>query len=131
VAAVAGDFRVDPFPAKQDVVMFSRVLADWPDTLCRTLLQKAGAVLDEGGRVLICEPLADQNPALAIAWEQSYLPYDDFGLQVYKPLGRYQELLAETGFRVAEVYPRDAGTIHCVIVAERTGAVPKDPEAQP
>jgi len=119
VSAVAGDFRTDTFPGKHDAVMFSRVLADWPPELCRELLQKAHDVLEEGGRLIICEPLADQNPALAIAWEQSYLPYDDFGLQVYKPLSAYQEMLAETGFRILQIHPRDATTIHCVIVAER------------
>jgi ubiquinone/menaquinone biosynthesis C-methylase UbiE len=119
LTAVAGDFRLDPFPGVHDAVMFSRVLADWPAELCRELLKKAHAVLEPGGRLIICEPLADQNPALAIAWEQSYLPYDDFGLEVYKPLAAYQELLKETGFRILQVHPRDASTIHCVILAEQ------------
>jgi ubiquinone/menaquinone biosynthesis C-methylase UbiE len=119
VSVTRGDFRTDAFPGKHDAVMFSRVLADWPPELCRELLKKAYGVLEEGGRLIICEPLADQNPALAIAWEQSYLPYDDFGLQVYKPLSAYLEMLEETGFRILEIHPRDASTIHCVIVAER------------
>lgn len=119
VNVVAGDFRTDAFPGKHDAVMFSRVLADWPPELCRELLKKAHAVLEDGGRLIICEPLADQNPALAIAWEQSYLPYDDFGIQVYKPLSAYEEMLAETGFRIVQIHPRDATTIHCVIVGER------------
>lgn len=120
IEAVAGDFRtVDGFPGTHDAVMFSRVLADWPPELCRSLLQKAHAALEPGGRLIICEPLSDQNPDLAISWEQSYLPYDDFGLQCYKPLSRYQEMLGETGFRLLEVHPRDASTIHCVLLAER------------
>jgi hypothetical protein len=28
-------------------------------------------------------------------------------------------MLEETGFRILEIHPRDASTIHCVIVAER------------
>lgn len=119
IEAFAGDFRTDSFPGTHDAVMFSRVLADWPPELCRSLLQKAHAVLEPGGRLIICEPLSDQNPDLAIAWEQSYLPYDDFGLQCYKPLELYQQMLGETGFRLLEVHPRDASTIHCVMVAER------------
>jgi ubiquinone/menaquinone biosynthesis C-methylase UbiE len=119
IRVVAGDFRMDPFPGSHDAVMFSRVLADWPAELCRELLRKAHAALDPGGRLIICEPLADENPALAVAWEQSYLPYDDFGVAVYKPLSAYQALLEETGFRVMRVHPRDATTIHCVILAER------------
>lgn len=119
LTAVAGDFRTDPFPGPQDAVLFSRVLADWPDDVCRMLLQKAHGALEEGGRLIVCEPLADENPALAVAWEQSYLPYDDFGLAVYKPLTKYEALLAETGFRIVEVHRRDETTIHCVILAER------------
>jgi len=119
IEAVAGDFRTDNFPGLHDAVMFSRVMADWPPELCRALMEKAHAVLEPGGRLIICEPLSDQNPDLAIAWEQSYLPYDDFGLQCYKPLPLYQEMLAETGFRLLEVHPRDVSTIHCVMVAER------------
>jgi SAM-dependent methyltransferase len=119
ISIVAGDFRVDNFPGTYDAVMFSRVLADWPPELCRELLKKAHDALDEGGRLIICEPLADENPALAVAWEHSYLPYDDFGLAVYKPLSAYESMLAEAGFRLVQVHPRDATTIHCVIVAER------------
>ncbi len=125
IGVVEGDFRVvEAFPerrggGKHDAVMFSRVLADWPPELCRTLLTKAHAVLDSGGKLLICEPLADENPGLAIAWEQSYLPYDDFGLAVYKPFGVYEEMLRETGFKVLQVHSRDETTIHCVIVAEK------------
>jgi len=120
IEAVAGDFRtVERFPGTHDAVMFSRVLADWPPELCRSLLQKAHAALEPGGRLIVCEPLADQNPDLAITWEQSYLPYDDFGLQCYKPLELYQQMIGETGFRLVEVHRRDATTIHCVILAER------------
>jgi hypothetical protein len=119
VEAVAGDFRTDSFPGLHDAVMFSRVLADWPPELCSSLLEKAHAVLESGGRLIVCEPLSDQNPDLAVAWEQSYLPYDDFGLQCYKPLELYKEMFGATGFRLLEVHPRDASTIHCVMVAER------------
>ena len=51
--------------------------------------------------------------------EHSYLPYDDFGLNVYKPLSLYQKMLAETGFTVTAIHPRDDNTIHCVIVSEK------------
>jgi ubiquinone/menaquinone biosynthesis C-methylase UbiE len=125
IQVVAGDFReVESFPeaaggGKHDVVMFSRVLADWPPELCTKLLAKAHAVLEDGGKLIICEPLADENPSLAIAWEQSYLPYDDFGLAVYKPYSAYETMLAENGFRILQVHRRDYTTIHCVIIAEK------------
>lgn len=119
VLGIPGDFRFDDLPQGYDMVMFSRVLADWPPELCRALLRKAFRSLQPGGRLVICEPLSDQNPDLAVAWEHSYLPYDDFGLNVYKPLSLYQHMLAEAGFQITAIYPRDNTTIHCVIQAQK------------
>jgi SAM-dependent methyltransferase len=119
VSAIAGDFRTDPLPGGNDMVLFSRVLADWPTELCRELLAKADAALLPGGKLVICEPLADENPALTVAWEFSYLPYDDFKLALYKPLALYQRLLADCGFDIVAIHPRDPSTIHTVIVAQK------------
>lgn len=118
VHVIDGDFRTDPFPTDFELVMFSRVLADWSPAVCRMLMQKAHAALAPGGHLLIAEPLRDENPELAIAWEHSYLPYDDFGANVYKKRATYQQLLEETGFRIIAAHPRQ-DTIHGVLVAER------------
>lgn len=119
VSVIDGDFFRDPLPHGYDMVMFSRVLADWPREACRMLLGKAHASLHPGGTLLICEPLSDDNPALTIAFEHSQLPYDDFGYQLYKPLRIYQELLPETGFAITEVHNRDRDSVHSVIIAKR------------
>lgn len=118
VHVVAGDFRIDSFPTGFDLVMFSRVMADWPVDICRMLMQKAHAALKPGGHLLITEPLRDDNPDLALAWEHSYLPYDDFGAYVYKLKATYQELLTETGFNLLAHHGRK-DTIHSLIVAEK------------
>ena len=119
VSALPGDFRTDPLPGGNDMVMYSRVLADWPPELCRELIKKAHAALLPGGKLIIAEPLADQNPDLAMSWEYSYLPYDDFGLLLYKNMSFYVQMLVENGFKVISVHPRDETTIHCVIVAQK------------
>ncbi|HLJ44996.1 MAG TPA: methyltransferase [Bryobacteraceae bacterium] len=120
VNTVAGDFRTnDPFPQGYDMVMFSRVMADWPPEVCRSLMLKSKEALNPQGKLVICEPLSDQNEALAVAWEHSYIPYDDFGLCCYKPLSMYEKMLREAGFHIMDIAPRDASTIHCVIVSER------------
>ena len=119
VNTVAGDFRRDDFPKGYDMVLFSRVMADWPPEVCRMLMKKSREALEPQGKLVICEPLQDQNESLAIAWEHSYIPYDDFGLQTYKPLAMYEQMLRETGFHILDIAPRDESTIHCVIVAER------------
>lgn len=119
IRVVEGDFFTDRLPRGFDMVMFSRVLADWPMETCRMLLSKAHTSLKPGGRLIICEPLSDENPALTIAWEHSYLPYDDFGYQLYKPLSIYRELLKETRFTLTHVHDRDRRSIHSVLVAKR------------
>jgi SAM-dependent methyltransferase len=119
VSALPGDFRTDALPGGNDMVMFSRVLADWPPELCRELIKKAHTALLPDGKLVIAEPLADQNPDLAMSWEFSYLPYDDFGLLLYKTLPFYVQMLVENGFKLISVHPRDETTIHCVIVAQK------------
>lgn len=119
VSPLPGDFRTDELPGGNNMVMFSRVLADWPPELCRTLLQKAHRALQPDGKVVICEPFEDDNMPLVVAFEQGYLPYDDFGANLSKPVARYLELLAETGFKVLSVHPRQADSVHGVIVAQR------------
>lgn len=122
VKVVEGDFRKDPLPEGFELVLYSRVLADWPPDICRMLLEKAYDSLLPGGQVMIAEPLRDQNPNLAIAWEHSYLPYDDFGAWVYKPLGDYVQMLSEIGFSEIISYPRSDTTIHSVIIARKPAA---------
>ncbi len=124
VTVLPGDFFRDPLPRGFDMVMFSRVLADWPQDTCRMLLTKAHQALRAGGRLLICEPLSDENPALTIAWEHSYLPYDDFGYQLYKPLALYKDLLRQTGFSPPTVHHRDRQSIHSVLIAKKRRAIP-------
>ncbi len=126
IGGIAGDFRTDPLPGGNDAVMFSRVLADWPPELCRRLLLKAHKALADDGHLIICEPLYDHNPDLCLVWEHSYVPYDDFGLQCYKPLALYERLLKETGFELISVHPPNEETIHCVLLARRLD-VPVEP----
>ena len=119
IRVVEGDFRRDALPRGYDLVQFSRVLADWPEQLCRRLLAEAQASLVPGGQVVICEPLADDNPDLALAWHFSYVPYDDFGARLYKPLATYQRLLADLGFEPVHIRRKSQDSIHGVIVAQR------------
>lgn len=131
IGGIAGDFRTDPLPGGNSAVMFSRVLADWPPELCKRLLQKAHKALLDDGHLIICEPLYDHNPDLCLVWEHSYVPYDDFGLQCYKPLHIYERLLKETGFELISVHPPDEETIHCVILARRLELPPERQESAP
>jgi SAM-dependent methyltransferase len=120
VEIFVGDFFKDPLPQRGfDLVMFSRVLADWSPEVCRMLLTKAHAALAPDGWLLVAEPFRDQNPDLSIAWEHSYLPYDDFGAYVYKTTDSYKELFTEAGFSDIHEFPRDDRSIHGVLTARR------------
>lgn len=119
VRVVEGDFFRDALPGGFELVMFSRVLADWPPEACAGLLRKGFAALASGGRLLLAEPFREQNPGLSIAWEHSYLPYDDFGARLYKTTASYAAMLIEAGFVEVAVLPRDEAAIHGVIVARR------------
>ncbi len=114
-----GDFRTDTLPVGFDLVMFSRVMADWDPATCRRLAAMAHTSLVPDGQLLVAEPLSDENPHLAIAWEHSYLPYDDFGVHVYKPLALYRELFAAAGFVDLQVHPRGDSSIHTVMVSRK------------
>jgi len=125
IDVVEGDFRRDPLPRGYQMVQFSRVLADWPEDVCRMLLGKAKESLLPGGKVVICEPLADENPSLMLSWHFSYVPYDDFGVELYKPLATYQRLLTGLGFRLLHVKHKSHDSIHAVIVAQRKNLNPR------
>ncbi|MCG5218872.1 acetylserotonin O-methyltransferase [Streptosporangium sp. KLBMP 9127] len=57
---VGGDFFNDRLPAA-DVLVFSHVLHDWGQEERRTLLRNAFESLPPGGRVLICDPMIDDD----------------------------------------------------------------------
>ena len=124
-----GNFLTDPLPKQgYDLVMFSRVLADWPPEVCDRLLGEAYAALADGGQLLIAEPFRDHNPALALAWEHSYLTYDDFGAYTYKTTTFYREMIEAAGFHSVTVHPR-GDSIHGVITAHKTQPPPVEQES--
>ncbi len=120
IKLLKGDFTKDPLPAINfDLVLFSRVLADWPYETCKMLLEKAKKVLKKDGMVLICEPFIEDNINLTTSWEYRYLFYDDFGVGVYKYSKTYLAILDELGFDKKLLIPPDESTIHGVIVASK------------
>jgi ubiquinone/menaquinone biosynthesis C-methylase UbiE len=70
------DMFRDPWPAGQDVVLFSDVLHDWDTERCEELLGCAFGALDAGGRVLIHEMLLAEGgdrPLVAAAYSVAML----------------------------------------------------------
>lgn len=58
-----GSFRSDPLPQGYDLVTLIRILHDHDDDVVAALLQKIHGSLDDGGRVLILEPMAGTRGA--------------------------------------------------------------------
>jgi hypothetical protein len=60
VAAQAGDMWKDRFP-EADVHFYSLVFHDWPEEKCRFLAKKSFDSLPRGGRIIIHEPLVNDD----------------------------------------------------------------------
>jgi hypothetical protein len=65
ICTIAGDMFKDEFnkkfPEDTDIVVFSRILHDWPIDKCKFLLRQAHATLPPGGMVMIIESLIDEQ----------------------------------------------------------------------
>lgn len=65
ISIIAGDMFKDEFhkkfPQNTDIVLFSRILHDWPIEKCKHLLRQAHNTLPPGGLVMIIESLIDEQ----------------------------------------------------------------------
>lgn len=65
ISTIAGDMFEDNFdelfPNDTDIVVFSRILHDWPVHKCNDLLKKTYDALPSGGTVMIIESLIDES----------------------------------------------------------------------
>ena len=115
-AFVSGDFTVG-VPDRGDVYVLSRVLHDWDDGLCRTILARIASAMDDDSRLLIVERLLpeDGSPSLAFAWDIHMLC--NVGGRERTPT-QYGELLGEAGFTLSarHTLPLDA----YLLTAEKT-----------
>ncbi len=98
---VAGDFTRS-VPAGGDVYLLSRVLHDWDDEQCRTILRHCAASIRPGAQLLIVERLLpeDDTRSLAVAWDLHML-CNVGGRE--RSADHYEKLLAETGFELVSV----------------------------
>jgi O-methyltransferase domain/Dimerisation domain len=98
-AFVSGDFTVG-VPDGGDVYILSRVLHDWDDGLCRTILARIASAMHDHSRLLIVERLLpeDRSPSLAFAWDIHML-CNVGGRE--RTATHYGKLLAEAGFKLS------------------------------
>lgn len=101
---IAGDFFTDPLPPA-DLYALGRILHDWPDSKCRTLLRKIYEALPPAGALLVAEKLLDIQNVPAHMQSLNMLICTE-GRE--RTAEEYAELLNEAGF--GDVESRRTGT---------------------
>ncbi|MER6046395.1 methyltransferase [Streptomyces sp. NPDC001793] len=115
---VAGDFTC-AVPEGGDVYLLSRVLHDWDDEQCLTILRRCAEGMHKESQLLLVERLLpDLNgvvpgdtPSLAVAWDL-HMMCNVGGRE--RTAGHYQRLLATAGFELLSVrdLPLEGNLLH-------------------
>ncbi|GAA3821761.1 hypothetical protein GCM10022403_064140 [Streptomyces coacervatus] len=107
---VTGDFT-EAVPDGGDVYLLSRVLHDWDDDRCLTILRRCAEAMRPGAQLLVVERLLPQHTA--VAWDVHML-CNVGGRERDEP--HYRQLLKKAGFAVGECHglPLGASLIHAV-----------------
>ncbi|MEU2503529.1 methyltransferase [Streptomyces sp. NPDC007863] len=101
---VAGDV-FDKVPAGHDVYLLSRVLQDWDDERCATLLANIREAMADSGRLLVLERVVATDgtaPVLPLLWDLHLLMAAG-GRE--RTLDGYRSVLGAAGLRLESVHP--------------------------
>ncbi|MGD1221972.1 methyltransferase [Streptomyces krungchingensis] len=118
-----GDFLLEePLPEGHDVIVLSMILHDWDETTGRRLLEKCWTALPDGGAVIICELVLDDD-------ETGPVPAALMGLNMLietrsghnYTYGEYGRWLADAGFADTSVLPLNAAGANAAVVAYKRG----------
>ncbi|WP_245173390.1 acetylserotonin O-methyltransferase [Streptomyces aureus] len=118
-----GDFlSAEPLPPGHDVILLSMILHDWDEATGRRLLEKCHAALPDGGAVIICELVLDDDetgPAPAALMGLNMLVETRSGHNY--TYGEYRRWLTEAGFTDISVAPLDAAGANAALIACKIG----------
>jgi len=107
VEFVAGDF-FKSVPAIADAIILKSVIHDWNDERSITILRNCHQALPSGGKLLLVERLMPESPDMADD-DKAHAMSDLNMLRgpggCERTEGQYRELLEQSGFRLATVYP--------------------------
>ncbi|MER5886137.1 methyltransferase [Streptomyces sp. NPDC001941] len=121
IAATDGDFLRDAeLPSGHDVILLSMILHDWDERTGRALLAKCWEALPEGGAVIICELVLDDDetgPAPAALMGLNMLLETRSGNNY--TYAEYGHWLTEAGFTGVTALPMDAAGANAAIVARK------------
>jgi SAM-dependent methyltransferase len=107
VEFVAGDF-FKSVPAIADAIILKSVIHDWNDVRSISILKNCREALPSGGKLLLAERLMPEAPTAteedkAHALSDLNMLRGPGGLERTK--GQYRELLNQSGFALAALYP--------------------------
>ena len=106
---VGGDF-VESVPPGGDVYLLSRILHDWTDEQCHTILRNCRDATTPGARLLIIERVIQDHPTLALEWDVQMMMVTG-GRE--RTLEEYADLLKPHSFRITDCLslPLDANIL--------------------
>lgn len=101
---VGGDFT-ERVPEGGDIYLLSRILHDWGDEQCLTILANCRRAMPEAARLVIIErPIpTDGTPSLAIAWDV-HMAVNNIGGRE-RTYEEYRHLLRLAGLRLVDIRP--------------------------
>lgn len=111
--AFVGADLFQPWPHSGDAVVMARVLHDWEDEKCVTLLRHAREALPRGGRIYLVE-LVRRPDSFDAGLLSLHLLVTSGGME--RTADHYERLLASGGFKLLEL--RRSQGVSNVIVAE-------------
>jgi SAM-dependent methyltransferase/DNA-binding HxlR family transcriptional regulator len=107
VEFVPGDFFTS-IPAAADAIILKSIIHDWNDARSISILRNCREALPTGGRLLLVERLMPEKPSAtdddkAHAMSDLNMMIGPGGAE--RTEGQYRELLEQSGFALAKVYP--------------------------
>jgi demethylspheroidene O-methyltransferase len=120
IEVVGGDFFRDPLP-RADVIALNRIILDHEDKKALVLLRAARRALEDGGTLLIAEPMRDAPGAGAMgaAYFNFYLLAMGHGRS--RSRAELENLLQQAGFGDIQFRSGRRLMQTCVLVAKRRG----------
>ncbi|MFE9748117.1 methyltransferase [Saccharothrix saharensis] len=117
-SVVAGDFFHDPVPAGADLYLLSRIMHDWDDERCSTILRNVRAAMAEGATLAVVERPIQDDPRtlLPLAFNVHMMVNTVQGGE--RTTEEHRNLLAANGFALEDI--RELPLDMAVLVARAT-----------